>query len=164
MPGRPPWSQSGTRGSGQIIASTDRPEIETSKVTPSGDLAAGSSETTEIYAPTNAIYRLQSWRFQVEPIGAATTGTHKYFLRPAGSGAFTAFIASSSFDNQVNVNPTIRSADKKKVPNSAHAQLQSLDDSIATENNPIQITYKNGTDAAQNSDRNVRLVLRRDDY
>lgn len=159
MPGRPPWSQSGTQGGGQTVAVNERPEVKVQEFDQTTDLAAGASETVEVYPPKGAIWTMNGMRLRAKGIGAATTGNHRFVLRHTTSPPITATYGEASYNNEVmfgNSNWTKASASD---PSDAKAQAEAVKAIRATENHPFIFEYQNDTDATQTKKRVYQLSV-----
>lgn len=163
MPGRPDFSQSGTAGGGQTVAVTNRPEVEGLNSDQTGSVAAGATETVEIYAPTGALYHVRAMTLNVGFDGTATSGTHEFQVRTAGN--IRALIGEANFDAKIAFEGGIwTAANTKQQPSTEAGQVATLINVEATENEPVKVLYTNNTDAAQDNDRLIRLTVEEVSY
>lgn len=167
MPGRPPWSQAGTEGGGQTVAMTERPEIVKQDVSQTVSVAAGSTEVVEVYAPTGGIYSVRHLRMKVSADGNATSGEHTMQLvSTAGNGTgIRATTGTSNYNSTVSFYAgEWYSADVSQGPTDGGALQAKVGRTKATETEPIQLKYMNNTDAAQDNERQLRVVLEEVSY
>lgn len=158
MPGRPEFSQPGTEGGGQTVATQDRPEPVDFSVDTSETIAAGENETVEINPPEGAVYRLIALYTRADPVDAATDGRQEMRVRPLAT--FMATRARATYDQPLSFESGhwIK-ADVQEDPPEKSAQQLAIQELIATKDSPIQIEYINNTDADQTANRSYRAVL-----
>lgn len=164
MAGRPDFSNPGSQGSGQVLATNNRPEVKKVTATQTGSVAASSSETTEVYAPTGSIYNVLAMQVYVPSDATATSGQHVMVIRPMGHFATlrgeNTYAGDISYDrghwNKVGT-------DGASPPDEA-AQAEYVRALRATENSPITILYQNQTDAAQDNNRKILFVVEEVSY
>lgn len=162
MPGRPDFSQPGTVGSGQTVAVTERPEIVTVDASQTGSVSAGVTETTEVYAPIGAVYRVVGAKMRVPSDATATTGDHRIFL---ASGGVESVEGVSAYSSEVFWNHyEWQTADIRARPSNETSKLTALQSLKATENTPMKVKYHNNTDAAQDNDRSYTFVVEEVSY
>jgi len=163
MPGRPDFSQAGTQRSGQTVATNNRPEVEGIIADASTTVAAGDSETVEVYAPTTAIFNVFAVRQQAPAPDGAASGAHRVVIK--GAGGARATYAQSSFDQAVNWDyAEFRSADVEQRPSDPVAAVQAIQALKATENEAIVFHYFNSTDDDQTGTREYRLGVEEVSY
>lgn len=163
MPGRPDFSQPGTKGASETVAVQERPEIKDITAHGSGDIASGDTEVQEVYAPTGKVYDLVAWDFHVDGIGSATSGNHLCILRTVGDIA--QLRGNSNYDTRVRWFAGYwKTANVDKEPPD-HATAKTTVQAVqATENAPIKVEYRNQTDATQTDTRNIYLVVEETGY
>lgn len=160
--GRPDFSAPGTQGSGQVVAVSDRPEIKSLNASNGGTVASGNTEVTEIYAPTGSTYTVRSLELVVTADIDATTGSHRWDIRPMGH--IGTLLGKSNYNTSlVFVRNHWETADLKDQPPTGEtvAAVQALK---ATENSPLQIRYDNDTDVAQENDRKIKAIVEEASY
>lgn len=162
MPGRPDFSAAGSQGSGQVIATNSRPEVQDVMATTTGSVAAGNTEITEVYAPTGSVYNFLSAYFFVSPDATATTGTHQIKARPLDR--FLSLQGRSTFDTAIQFKSGWQSANDLQRPSTDAAAVHALSNLRATENAALSMRYINNTDAAQDNDRNMIFVVEEVSY
>lgn len=156
--GRPQFSQSGTNGGGQTVATQSRPEIVSVNIEETSNVASGSDEITEVYAPTSAIYNVQNVQVYIDPDADATTGDHELQFKPLGD--FTVTKGKSNYNTRIwYVGSAWESADIDQQPTANEAQLPAVQSLQATENSPITLRYINNTDVAQENNRLIDLIV-----
>jgi hypothetical protein len=159
MPGRPDFSQPGTDGGGQTVATNQRPNLKTVELDSDTEVAAAASELTEVYAPNGAIWSVVGAKIKVDPDSDATTGIHEFRIRPAG-GKMSFLLGRSNYDTLLEFNYlNWNSADTISLPAGGAAQGQAIRQLRASEDKPIKIRYKNDTDATQENSRTINLLV-----
>lgn len=162
--GRPQFAQAGTKGGGDVVATTNRPEVKHISQTNTASVASGASENIEIYAPTGSVYQTQSMRLYVPADGTATSGSH-YFVIKSIDNVMALGRGGSVYNSRVYYNfANWKTADNAQEPSDGAAQQAIVDNLWATENSPIRIKYGNSTDAAQDNSREYQFVVREDSY
>lgn len=162
MPGRPPWSQPGTDGGGQSIAVNDRPDLVADDYTQTGSMSASSIETTEVYPPTGSIYNVQAMYIKVPSIAAATGGNHHVRIQE-GDKPYV-LEGDSNYDTIIRWDFSQWMDAGTQNPSDPVAQGNAVRALRSDSAIPIKFVYYNGTDAAQDGDREYQLVLERRDY
>lgn len=163
MAGRPDFTTPGSGGSGQTVATTSRPEVTHISQSNTASVAAGTSETVEIYAPVGSIYRVLSMDLSVAADATATTGDHQFKVQD--SHPISVLLGRSSGTTALIWRyGTWRSADLDKRPTDAVVALEQLFRMTATENAPIRVQYTNNTDAAQDNTRRTKMTMQEDSY
>jgi len=158
MAGRPPWSQPGTHGGGQTVAVNDRPELVEHTANQTDTVAAGGTEVVEIYAPTDAIWTVNSLYFKAAADGDWTTGTHNWKWQPLDS---VPVILRGGSDYTTDITwqgSNFRSAQTQE-PSQEVSQNIVLGRMKATAQNPLVSEYDNSADKVQEMDRNISMVL-----
>jgi len=164
MPGRPAWSQPGTQGGGQTIATQQRPEVEEINVDQTGIVEGNSTEETKIYAPEGSVYTVKHARIYIrnDPDWSSSHDGHKLQIRTIGTRQ--ALNAESNYSTRIqfqygswkgvdNANPN--------DPNLAYAKLTNL---RATPESPITLTYSNLGDTVQEEDRKYSFICEVSSY
>lgn len=161
--GRPQFSQSGTSGGGQTVATTSRPELVSISEEVFADLAAGSSETMEIYASTGSIYNVSALEMTVPDQSSGSTGKHYFQVRTMNDVIL--LFGRSTYTGGVKYRRGFWDVanDTADPPNQA-AQAAIVRNLRATENVPIKIKYVNDTDVAQTQARRKHLVIEEESY
>ena len=163
MPGRPDFSQAGSQGSGQVVATTDRPELVSISQVETSDLPAGTTETVDIFAPSGSIYRPLNVDLSVASPSGSSNGIHQLTLNSLD--AVTATFAESNHGDDLRLTTgKWRKATSKKEPTTESAIRASIESLVATENSPIKILYLNDTDVVQAKDRSYEFVMQEDTY
>lgn len=163
MPGRPDFSQPGSRGSGQTVAMQSRPELEQLQIDPTTTIPAGETIRTEIYAPTGATYSVESLYAHAQSIGSATTGNHVLWFE--GMGALGIIKGQSQYNSPVYwVYSGWRTADIEQAPSDPAAQIHAVQSLKATENTSFAIKYGNNTDAEQTNPPGYTLIIEEVSY
>lgn len=163
MTGRPDFSQPGSQGSGQTVAVQNRPELKSLDLTQTGSVSASTNEVVEVYAPTSSLYKVQGVRLKVNADATATSGTHSF--TGVNHGSIDVWTGSSTFDTKISYTASHWwDANNTQYPDTDAATLQAVQSMKATENTPIRIRYYNGTDAAQDNQRIIKLVVAEDGY
>lgn len=158
MPGRPDFSQAGTAGGGQVLATNPRPEVVEISADQTTSLASASSEVTEVYAPAGSVYNLQALQVQVDADGTATSGTHTFVVRPLD--AFGVLYGESNYNTEVRYQFGYwYTADVEANPTTEAAQEAIQSRLKATENSPLVVRYDNDTNAAQDNTRLITLIV-----
>lgn len=165
MPGRPEFSQPGTQGGGQTVAVNDRPKLTTVKKTNTDEVPAGQSESTDVYAPSGAVYNVvgMSFRAKEPSLSGATTGTHQ--INIYSMNQVIMLVGKSDYQTEVYYNyGAFQNANQSQSPSDATAQAMAPGQLMADENGPITFTYINSTDVATTETREYTLVLEQRDY
>lgn len=131
----------------QIVASAARDSKVYSNLSSSTTIAAGGSETIDIFAPSGTICQLDMLVFLAYPPTGSTTGTHQALLYSTNSaGSYLRGI--SVFGSNVNWDlQDWLTADSSKNPASnGAAYMQNIKfDSVVG----LRMTYTNNTNVAQ---------------
>jgi hypothetical protein len=168
MSGRPDFSQPGSQGSGQTVAVSNRPKITKVEQTGTATVGSGNNEIIELYAPSDAIYRAINMRLELGA-GVApsnpTSGAHEFDVLPAALDASEIMMGSSTFDAGLRwkYSEWDMANDRQKPTNGA-AAFNAMKSLVATEDQPIQIYYKNKTDASISLDRDYYFVFEEQSY
>lgn len=161
--GRPQFAQQGTRGSGDTVAVSDRPEITNVDASTSSSIASGNSEQTEIYAPTGSLYFPMAMWIRCDADADATTGNHQFIVRTSGNVKVGK--GRSTYNTAINYqHQHWHTADHTQYPNDEAAQAMIPERMAATENEPITIGYYNNTDVAQENNRRRQLTMKEVTY
>jgi hypothetical protein len=168
MPGRPDFSQPGSRGSGQTVAVSNRPKITKVEQTGTATVGSGNNEIIELYAPSDAIYRAINMRLELgrgEAPSTPTAGTHEFDVLPAALSASEIMKGSSTYDTGLRWKYSMWDlANDAKRPVNGGAAFNAMKSLVATEDQPIQIYYKNHTDASISLDREYYFVFEEQSY
>lgn len=160
--GRPQFAAAGTNGGGQTIATQSRPEVEAINSDRSTTVAAGTSETVEIYAPTGSNYEVRGSTIQV-PAAGGTTGNHTFEVRTAGR--VMVLRGRSGYQDEIRFEMGHwRTAPTSALPSDQSTAKQIENSLRATENSPLEITYDNSTDADQTDTRIIRYTVEEVSY
>lgn len=168
MAGRPDFSTPGTRGSGDTVAVSERPEIDQLDLTQTTTVNAGATETIELYAPTGSIYEPIDLRIMVPPVedsdgNTATGGGH--IMRVRANPDFSSLYGRSSYDTALRFQyGSWFTADQSKYPASDAIAREQMNAQIATENSPLRFEYFNDSDAAQAQNRAILLTVKEMSY
>lgn len=164
MPGKQ-FATPGTKGSGETVAVSNRPEVAKVTATQTGSVGSGNNEFTYVYAPTGSIYRVRSLAMHVPADGTATTGKHIVSMRSANLSSL------QDLQGRANYNTDLQfqwshwlSADVAAYPPNGAAAKMAVESGIATEDSAIGFKYVNETDAAQDNDRDYRFVAEENTY
>lgn len=159
MPGRPDFSTPGTNGSEQTVATTNRPEVESTDVTRRKTLSPGDEEQIEIFAPEGSIYRVKALFFRTP--GPGGNGSHKLVVKSQGEvTALKAF--SSAGDRLRHSGSTWEDATIKARPPGSTAQA--IANLRATADAPISLAYTNESDTDQTGTRSYLLTFEEVSY
>lgn len=163
MPGRPEFSQPGTQGGGQTVATQERPDVTHVSNTQTGSVASSNDEITEFYAPAGSVYYVKSWRFRVMADADATTGSHYVALQSLGN--VNVVLGRSDYNKEVHWNNSHWvTADAKQEPANEGPALQAVLEAIADETSPLTVRYKNSLDVAQENDREIEFLFEEVSY
>lgn len=160
MPGRPDFSKAVANIRGRSVAVQNRPEVGQSGSDTSTSLASGSGETTEFYAPTSSVYSVIGVYAYMKNNSDATSGTISVSLASQGIGVMH---GESGYGNKVYFRKGRWEADTPMPTNEAAQQL-ALEKLRATENNPITVTFWNGTDAPHDERRKVQFAFEESEF
>lgn len=163
MAGRQDFSAPGSKGSGQTVAVTNRPEMKEVVASVTGSVAAGASETVEVYAPTGSVYTARSMFLQVSADGNWASGDHVIKVKPINSRDIL-YMQSDYLTDLLYQFGEIRSANNLSKPSTAELQRMVMGSLIATENSPITVEYRNRADAAQDNARNYEFTMEENSY
>jgi len=122
-------------------------------LTQTGSVASGNNETVDVTAPDGRIWFLRTLKIFVPPDADATSGSHRVevTVRP---NFVQVLLGKSSYDNSINYSRAYwRSADLNSEPAGDVAPQQVVSDILIDDANGIQFLYHNGTDVAQENDR-----------
>lgn len=163
MAGRPDFSQAGSEGSGQHVATVDRPELQSLNEDRITSIASGAAEHVEVYAPAGATYTVNNLALRCAAEGTAVSGTHGFIVYPdvelnslVGKSLYS---SESRFDYGFWV-----VADDLQRPKTEAGQIEMMQSLTATENSPINIRYNNDTDVAVDNTRKIRLLVKERSY
>jgi len=163
MPGRPEFSQPGTQGGGQTVATQNRPNIITLDETQTDTVSVGGSEVVEVYAPTGSVYNVKAIAMRCQPPDGAADGDHRMYI--STSGGQRVLWGNSKFDNQIRYQYSVwLDANKSQYPNTEAAQALAEKGLKATEIKPIQFNYSNNTDVDQTNERVYNLLIEQVTY
>lgn len=163
MPGRPDFSSPGTYGGGQTVATTNRPELVTVLVENTTSLAAGSSERTEVYAPSGSVYNPTAMYLLAKGDPDWTSGSHSFNVRPMDH--FGTIRGQSDYNGQILFSRSYWvDGNSAKEPPDGGAQTQAVRALRATSSSPIVIVYNNNGDVAQDQKRVIRFVIEESEY
>lgn len=163
MPGDgiPQFASPGTRGSGETVAVSQRPEIQVIDQNLTSTVTSGGNEVVEIFAPEGSIYKPISLYVDVDGIDGAS-GDHFVFIKTY-KGVSISFAKASATDGIQFNNSEWRSAAARE-PSDTAATLQAIQSARASSEQPIEINYDNATDSDQTAPRTVRLVVEEVSY
>lgn len=160
--GVPQWAQSGTQGSGETVAVSNRPEINLIQNSSSTTVAAsGGAETIEVYAPTGSVYQAFGMHLEVGSTGGSTGADHLFDVTTQSKGGTQ---GRSDAQNAIKWNHGEWQTADTPIPSDPTAAYQAMDNLRATENGPIRILYKNLTDASQTKTRTMDLLFEEVSY
>lgn len=163
MPGRPDFTTPGSGGSGQTIATMNRPELQFEETIVSTSLLAGNSETIEVYAPTGSTYDVVNADLLARAPASATTGTHT--MRPQTIGGSIVTEGQSDYTQDVRFSRAFwERANGFAKPASEAAQGAAVRSMRATENQPLSVFYANNTDDSNDQDRKYRFTVSEASY
>ncbi|ADE02824.1 hypothetical protein [Haloferax volcanii] len=162
MPGRAPWGQSGTKGSGETLAVNNRPTIVTKSFGQTATVAAGSKQTTNIYAPEGKVWKVIGMELEAPNPGGDGSGDHFFYVWSAGHVRM--MNGGGPDDDAVywrNSTWSVNSA----APQDTAASLNALTNLKATESKSIRITYNgNNLTADQTGHREIKFVFEEVSY
>lgn len=163
MPGRPPWSQPGTEGGGQTVATQERPEVSSVIESSSTQLASGDRENFNFYAPAGSIYRVKAMKLDCAVPSGAANGSHRFTVRPLGQ--MISLWGESDYTERVQWEYSHwYYANYKKLPPDGSAAIEQLNQLVATENSPIEVEYVNNLDVATSQNRRIQFVFEEMSY
>lgn len=155
--GRPQFAASGTKAGGDRVAGTDRPDVKEHGVTNTSNLAAGVSESVDIYSPQDTIWRVRGAKLNVNNDADATTGSHQITVLSFGVAMLQ---GRSNYTNRVTLNKMEwESASQSSRPNSAAAVGQSIRSLRCDFDSALSIRYTNDMDVAQENSRDYNIVI-----
>lgn len=157
--GRPQFAQQGTRGSGDTVAVSDRPEVSKVNATNTSSLASGSNEQTEIYAPSGSVYFPLAIWIRCNADADATSGDHFFIFRTLGNVKVGKGRADYTGDLNYQHQEWLQ-ANQNQLPTNGPAQSNIPDRMAATENSPMTIGYYNRLDVAQENKRSRELTVK----
>jgi hypothetical protein len=160
--GSPQFSQRGTRGSGDKVAVSERPELKAITVNQSTTLASGEAETVEMYAPTGSTYEVAGMYLYCTPPGDETSGSHNFQVSTLGAFNVTKATSGTGTDLLFDEGHWKRYTDR--FPSDETAAIESVHSLIATENSPIKFVYDNNFDVSQSNTRKFRIVVKENSY
>lgn len=156
--GRPQFSIQRSRGDPKPVAVSKRTPPKPADHTQSDSVAAGNTETVEIYAPSGSIYEVNNLKTQAPAPGSATTGDHQISMKSQGVPRLF---------GKANYNSALKFeyyqwelADQRGEPPSGTPSVTAVTDAWADENNPITFIYQNNTDASNSNDRMYALAIK----
>jgi len=87
MPGRPEFSQPGTRKSGETVAVNSRPDVKLVDETQNLTIPVDGNAAVEVYAPTDSVYNVRGMVIRTPDPSedGATTGTLTAQVKTTGS-------------------------------------------------------------------------------
>lgn len=142
--------------SGGTVAVQERPEVKEVNGDQTANLAAGSTQTTEVYAPAGGIYRVKGLNLRADGPGG-TTGTHQFRIEQESVKHLT---GSSLYSSLLQFQRSyFRAADNNVDPPTDRHVYDALTSATATENKPVRIPYYNNSDATQTATRTIRLIV-----
>lgn len=164
MPGRPDFTTPGS-GGGQRIAVNQAPRYEQITADTSVNVSGNgkTQQVAEIYAPEDSTYEVVSARLKAPPPTGATNGEHSLVI--ASAGFLKSVEGKSNYDNTLFWRQGgWTQADVQQLPGSEAAALQAMQSVVATENQPIRISYFNSTDVVQDQTLLLRFTVERRDF
>jgi hypothetical protein len=164
MPGGPPWSQRGTKGGGQTVATNDRPEVLTIKEQQGSDQNQLTTETIEITPPSGAIYELIALRFEVKPDPDWTQGVHSFRVRYGTD--IDVVRAGSDYRNRLEFDRSRwMVATEYQEPAHRGATVAAIEGTIATPQKPIELSYRvDNMGGVQENTRNYVAVVKKSTF
>lgn len=161
--GRPDFSAAGTSGGGQHVMVHRRPELQHQTATNTTSLAAGNTETVQFFAPTGAVWRPAVMWLNAPADATWTSGSHGFKIQTAGN--VPAIEGRNDYTNNVKWSSnTWVSANSRQRPSGETAQVLSLQNLIATENQAINVIYDNSGNAAQDNSREYEFTFKEESY
>jgi len=162
--GRPQFANPGSKGAlDEKVRVANRPEVSNITVENTDSVASGGTETIEFFAPSGSIYRVRALKMDVPSVGSATTGTQRFALFPMG--AWAVMWGEGTYNNRTSFDRGYWwNADSISDPPTAAAQQAVVESALASENSPLEVKYKNDTDASQSGRRSVQLVVEEESY
>lgn len=163
MPGRPEFSQPGTRGGGQTVATQDRPNVKVVDLSQTTTVAAGSTENLETFAPSESLYRIVGAKIIAPPPTGAASGFHIFKILTGGGIALLA--GRSGYQTDIRFHRSYwRTANEVSEPPNEAAQQEAISSLKATESQPVEIEYQNQTDVDQTDNRTIKLLVEEATY
>lgn len=155
--GRPQFAASGTNKSGEKVAVSDRPDVKESDQTQSGSVASGATESVDVFAPTDTIWRVVAFKTIINADADATSGTHKLRIDAFGIQYLS---GKSNHSSSIVFNKgRWENADSNQAPSGNVEQQAQMRALRADEDSAITLAYDNNTDAAQENNRQHKLIV-----
>lgn len=167
MPGRPDFSQEGTQGGGQHIATQNRPNLHLKDFTQTGNVAAGNTERVEIYAPTGSIYQFGGMRLKHVLEGTEASGKHSFriYSMDDASGGLSVLLGESGYTTDLGYYwSDWQKADSRTLPSNVQALQKAVQSLMASDAQPVAIEYTNDTDVTQTKDRQIRFTIQEESF
>ena len=163
MPGGKQFATPGTKGSGEKVAVSERPEVLNIEADSANSIASGDSYTVDVFAPTGSIYQV----FGLVAVGPTdnneTAGYHRWRIQDVTNYAQLDF--ESDYTEAVAYDRShIRVANQKQLPSTEIAQQNQVHQMRATEDSAISLVYDNETDTSTGRSVVVRLAVQEDSY
>lgn len=157
---RPEFSQPGTRGGGQKIATNDRPEIKTVDASTTGSIASGNVETVEVTAPAGSIYRVRMVRLYCGPDGNATSGSHRFKVYYTAPFDLNALYGKSAYNSELNFDSGYwKTADQVARPPDQAGPQNIVETLRATPNTSLARLYRNNLDVSMDNERSTMFLV-----
>lgn len=163
MPGRPEFSQPGTKGGGETVAVQNRPKVKLEDLSQTDEVAAGTTDDVILHAPAGSVYNVRNLQLSVGDNTDATSGEHYFTVRPMDT--MYAINGTSSYSTPIKFDyGGWATASINERPSSAGAQHAAMENLVVTENTGIMVRYYNGADAPQTSTRSIQLIVEEVSY
>jgi len=161
MPGRPDFSIQRSQGDPAPVATSNRKPPNSQDVSQTDSVASGSTEVTEVYAPTGKVWDCRHLRMEVQNDSDATTGGHTLSVASYdGTSSYTWVFAKSNYNTKLSWwGYEWQVADKNKYPASTQSQVKAVEMLKASENIGIRFEYSNSTDVAQENERKLQFLV-----
>jgi hypothetical protein len=133
-------------------------DVATVDGTQTTTVPAGSTEITDVNAPSGTLINVSNLDILVQPPSGASSGSHRIVVQgPDGSTRY--ILAQSSFDTQIRLfGNTITTGDDTQTPGTAATQQANILALAMDDTNSIKLRYDNFTDVDQTNDRRVKIV------
>jgi hypothetical protein len=140
----------------QIVASAPRERVVYNNLSQYTDLAAGSTQIIDIFAPDGTICELRLFHCNTQLAPGATSGDH--YVSLTTNQAFGGFLYGSS---NYNANLVFQTQDwwvADLISRPAQNRVESIRSLIFDSTVALRIIYKNNTNAAHTNDRYFAIM------
>ncbi len=143
----------------QIVKTSRARKIVGIDASSSTTVTAGQTEIITVTPPAGKLYHLISIRTIAKPVSGSTTGTHEWKI-VQGYGSYENGVSVfSDYNQHCNIGLNRPESPASQSHDSHIAFLASLQSIYPTQDEPLDVAYRNNTDADQTEARTVKLLF-----